>query len=129
MKARSVIMGAALVAVCLVGLMFGFYTYLGDFGTAATRRDLMARSKSLADPNSQYRYNSFPETFREEYVKVVRAGGAVAQQGCWDKTVMYIQSLLLVVLAVAGLYELFRTKGGQSPGIPGTAYSFLSRIR
>ncbi len=118
MSARSVVVGTVLVIVCVIGVLSGLYAYVGDCGTDRARRDMIARGQCLVDPNLYRHHNvitdddlqDVPEKVREQYKDVVRQGSVLAKQGCWDKTVMYVQSLLLVILTATGLYSLLRAK-------------------
>ncbi len=108
---KSIILTLLFVAVCLAGILSGFYTYLGSIGTQRCRMDSIARSEFLSDPSFSYdrhyptkhQLENVPENIAEQYTDSARAGYVLAQQGNWDKMVMFGQSLLLVVAGATGL--------------------------
>ncbi len=108
---KSIILTLLFVAVCLAGILSGFYTYLGSIGTQRCRMDSIARSEFLSDPSFSYdrhyptkhQLENVPENIAEQYTDSARAGYVLAQQGNWDKMVLFGQSLLLVVAGATGL--------------------------
>jgi hypothetical protein len=115
---KSIILAMLFVAVCLAGLLGGFYTYLGSVGTQRCREDSIARLKFLSDPSFSYERHyltnddlaNVPEDVAEQYEDSARAGYVLAEQGNWDKTVMFGQSLLLLTGGVTGLISLRRPR-------------------
>ncbi len=115
MKVYNTIVSALLIMTCLAGVCLGFWTFLGDVGTSSTRVELIARWQGQPNPaHNSYRFITdadladVPEDVREQYRTVVKYGGSIAQQGNWDKLVMYIQSFLLVGISVVAFLALHK---------------------
>jgi len=111
---KSIIFAMLFIAVCLAGVLAGFYTYLGATGTRRCRADSMARGEFLWDPAFFYERHyltkddleSVPEDIAEQYRDSATGGYVLAMQGNWDKMVMYGQSLLLIAAGATGLVSL-----------------------
>ena len=90
------------------------------FGTRGAREELFVRGKLLGDPTfpSKRQYltkddlQTAPSNIAEQYKDSVRNGYVLAVQGDWDKTVMFLQSILLLMAGAAGIFALKRQNGG-----------------
>ena len=111
---RSIIFTVLFVAVCLAGILGGFYAYLGSVGTQQCRADSIARGEFLSDPSFSYKHHyltkkdleGVPEDIAEQYKDSARACYTLATQGNWDKLVIFGQSFLLVGAGAIGLLSL-----------------------
>jgi hypothetical protein len=111
---KQILFALLFVMICLAALLSGGYTYFGDRGTQAAREQLFIRGELLVDPylpnKRQYPtkagLENAPSNIAEHYKDSVRDGYVLAVQGDWDKAVMYLQSIVLLTSATAGLFSL-----------------------